>query len=243
MLIGEMMAPREPFPAGQHIAICYSCVNIGLQEEKFKGVAKVLGKFILTWEFPNLLIVVEKEDGTQTQEPRVMSLSYTASLSEKGKFYAHLMSWLGRTVSGEELKMFDPASLVGKSCLMQVVHENKEGIVRDKVATITPIPEGLATPAQFNLPLVYDYDYEHQVWPDFPVNMPEWMAEKVKSSKQWKAHTLSSDSMSKVAVVKAEAVKPTPESVKQIEVQVVESLAAVTDVGNGQEVSRAKVNF
>ena len=167
------------------------CVNIGLQEDKFKGVTKVQGKFILTWEFPNLLIEVEKEDGAKVMEPRVMSITYTASLSDKGKFYAHLMSWLGRTVSGDELRNFDPAELVGKPCLMQVVHESKDGITRDKVATITPIPDGLTAPAQFNASLIYDYDYVNQVWPAFPEAMPEWMGEKIKVSKQWKVDTSS----------------------------------------------------
>ncbi len=234
MLIGEMMAPREPFPAGQHIATCYSCVNIGLQEEKFKGVAKVMGKFILTWEFPNLLIDVEKEDGTKVQEPRVMSITYTASLSDKGKFYAHLMSWLGRTVSGDELRGFDPATLVGKSCLMQVVHESKEGIIRDKVATITPIPEGLTAPIQFNSSLIYDYDYTNQLWPAFPQEMPEWMEEKVKSSKQWKA-TISSQDQDTVNAVTEQPPETNLESGT--------SVAAITDVGKKLDGKKASVNF
>ncbi len=158
--------------AGAVVGRCYQVVDLGTQDTTFKGTPKKAHKILLSWELAELMA-----DG----RPFSVSSRYTLSLFEQAILRQHLESWRGRSFTEEELVGFDVKNVLGKYCLLSIVH-NKDG---DKtyanVKGVMPLPKTMEKPTAVNKDLYFDIDTGDMS------ALPEWLQNVVKKSDEWKA--------------------------------------------------------
>ena len=158
--------------AGAVVGRCYMVVDLGTQDTTFKGTPKKAHKILLSWELAETM-----EDG----RPFSISSRYTLSLFDQAILRQHLESWRGKPFTEEELAGFDVKNVLGKHCLLSIVH-NKEG---DKtyanVKGIMPVPKTMEKPGAVNKDVYFDIDTG-----DIST-LPDWIQTVVKKSAEWQA--------------------------------------------------------
>lgn len=137
----------EQAPIGTHAARSIRLVDIGTQKGEYQGQTNLRRQVIITWELPNTLMTT----GDQAGKPFIISKFYTASLSEKATLRHDLVSWRGREFTVGELQEFDLKNILGKPCLLSVIHNDKN---KAKVSGVMALPKGMEVPPQIN-PTVY----------------------------------------------------------------------------------------
>jgi len=171
----------ELTPAGNHIARCYSMVEIGTVKEEFKGEVKNLHKVRITWELPLELRTFNPDKGEQ---PFSISKEYTLSMHEKAVLRKDLSSWRGKPFSEDEAKAFDITKLLGIPCMLNVVHivSSKSGNAYANVAAITPMPKGTQCPPQINDNFEFNYsDFEDTKFQ----SLPEYLRKKMEVTPEY----------------------------------------------------------
>jgi hypothetical protein len=173
-----------PIPQGNYVARCYSMIEIGTIEEEFQGEKKKAHKVRLSFEFPTEQKVFKEENGEQ---PYVLSKEFTLSMHEKSALRKFLESWRGKSFSEIETKSFDITVLVGKPCMINVIHkESKNGNVNAVIGSVGAMPKGLACPEQINKTQVLSYDNFDT---DLFNSLPDFLRDKIKSSAQYQRMT------------------------------------------------------
>lgn len=173
----------EPCPAGNHVARCYSMVHIGTIDDTYLGEAHTANKVRISFEFPTEKRVFKEESGEQ---PYALSKEFTLSMHEKSNLRKVLEGWRGKAFTEDEAKAFDITKLLGVPCLVNVIHkEKKDGTgVRAEIASISALPKGFTCPEQINPSVVFTVnDFNWDIFETFP----EWIKEKIRSSREYKA--------------------------------------------------------
>jgi len=78
----------------------------------------------------------------------IASKWFNISMDERAALYKFLMSWLGSVSEG-----LDTQKLVGKKCMLQVVHKAYDGTTYANIQNITPVPD-IPAPAPSTPPQV-----------------------------------------------------------------------------------------
>ena len=149
-------------PAGTYVAICYRIIDLGTQQtEGAYGISRNK-KVSISWEFP---------DEKMADGKRVFSIHkrYTLSLSEKATLRHDLESWRGVAFTAEEKAGFDISVLLGKPCLIGVVHEtNPKGQKFANISSILKLPKGMPIPERQN-PIIGFYldDFDQSIYDSF----------------------------------------------------------------------------
>ena len=177
-------AEIEPIPAGVYVAVCYGLLDLGtIHNPTFGNDAH---KVLIQWEVPDVRGEFER-DGQKVNLPRAISKRYTLSLSEKANLRKDLESWRGRKFTGQELAGFDLKAVLGTACQLQIVHEtNKEGRTFATIAAIMALPKGTPRPKPEN-PLAFFSFEEAGEKPTLPAGLPEWVANIITESREWRA--------------------------------------------------------
>ena len=157
----------ELVPAGTHLGICYLVADIGRQETNF-GVKE---KVVIAWELPTEIM----HDG----RPFGVSKMYTASLNEKANLRGDLESWRSKRFTDAELAGFSLTNILGKPCLLTVVHNAKGDRTYANIASVTAVPKGMPVPERVNPLVSYDMDSSSQA--DYE-KLPEWIRKKVDAA-------------------------------------------------------------
>ena len=129
-----------PPPAGTHIAICYRVIDLGTQKIEWQGSAKEQHKVLLSWELPGELM----EDG----RPFTISKRYTLSSHEKSTLRKDLEAWRGKAFTDADFGPggFDIASIIGKACLLSIVHTEKDGKTYANINSLSRLAKGMEAP-------------------------------------------------------------------------------------------------
>lgn len=173
-----------PAPAGAHIARCYRIIDLGTQETTYKGDTKQSHQILISWELPNELM----SEGDMAGKPFTISQRFTASLSEKAKLRAVLESWRGRKFTPAELNGFDLQNILGKPCMVNIVHTEKGDKTYANIASVMQIPGGMVAPAQVNASLFFSLEaFDEAVFQTLPARTQE----AIKTSPEY-AHAMSS---------------------------------------------------
>ena len=124
--------------AGTHLAVCTLVADVGLQpgSPKFPD-PKV--RIFFRFEIPSERIAYEK-DGVEKEGPAVIYHNYTASMNAKSNMRKGIESWRGKKFTDPEAELFDVRDLLGKSCMVQVVHTDDGQYAN--VANIMAPPKG-----------------------------------------------------------------------------------------------------
>lgn len=137
----------EQAPAGTHEAICIGVIDLGTQAGEWQGKPLIRRQVIVQWELPT----AKMADG----KPFICSKFYTASLNEKATLRADLQSWRGREFTEQELMGFESKNILGKPCLLSIIH-NEKG--KAKVASVMACPKGMTLPPPANKPVYFSLE-------------------------------------------------------------------------------------
>jgi hypothetical protein len=173
---GKSSGDFQIAPAGNHIAICYSLVELGHQySAKYD---KWQPKVQIAWELPTEPMA----DG----RPFVVSQRYTASLGELASLRRDLEGWRGRPFTEEELAGFDLKNILGKPCMVNVVHNKPKDRTYANVKSVASVPKGFQVPQQVNPSVLFelgDQGYDAEIF----ASLPEWMRNTILESRELKS--------------------------------------------------------
>jgi hypothetical protein len=182
MIISDTTKEFKIAPAGNHLARLYSCIDLGHQSVIWNGDTKIMHKVVLTWELHG-----EDDNGEKLQtedgKPLIVSKRYTVSLGDQSTLRKDLESWSGKKMTAEDRKNFDMKNLLGKFCMLSVVH-SEDGKYAN-VSTISAVPTALRSslPEAIN-PVTHFWLQEFdQAKYDA---LPKYYKEKIAESSEWR---------------------------------------------------------
>jgi hypothetical protein len=126
-----------PAPAGTHAAVCVDVVDHGMLEVTYQSKTQRKHKITITWQI---------DEDMDNGKPFLVRRRYTCSLHEKATLRRDLESWRGRAFSDQELQAFDLESLLSVGCLINVIHETRNGSTYANVASVMRLPKGMTAP-------------------------------------------------------------------------------------------------
>ena len=174
----------EIIEAGTHVARLYSIIDLGVQDTEYMGEKKETPQVRLTWELPN-----ETKNFEGVMKPLVIGNDYTNSMGSKANLRKVIEGLLGVQLTDAEAANFDNESykaLLGKACLLTVIHKESKGKTYANVGGVAPLVKGMTCPPQFNDNVFYEIgvspisDLEH---------MPKFVREKIMKSHEMRPHT------------------------------------------------------
>lgn len=176
--------PRELIPSGNYVARCFSMIEIGTVNESYMGEPKLLRKVRISWELPTETKVFDPAKGPQ---PLVISKEYTLSMNEKSNLRKMLASWRGKDFTEDEAKSFDITKLLGKPCMLNIIHKPSQSDptkVYENISGITTIPKGMTVPDQVNANQeLYYENFDENVFN----SLPDFLKDKMKGSLEYQA--------------------------------------------------------
>lgn len=169
MIVSDSGGSFTPCPAGSHIAICIGYVDLGTQNETFEGKQKTQRKLRIMWELC--------EERTADGKLFTTGKTYTNNLGDKASLRKHLESWRSRPFTPDELKGFNLDNIVGKPCLLTIVHKPKQdGGISDSIGGISPLHRSMPVPKQVNPTTIFVIDqFDHAKFDKLPV----WLQAKI----------------------------------------------------------------
>ena len=174
-----------PMEAGNYVARCYQMIHIGTIEETFNGETKLQNKVRISWETPTETKVFKEENGEQ---PYSLSKEFTLSMHEKSTLRKYLEGWRGKAFTKEEVEAFDISVLIGKPCMINVIHKpSKDGKkVYAEISSISSMPKGMTCPDAINKPLILAFDsWDQEVFN----SLPDFVKDKINTSQEFKQMT------------------------------------------------------
>jgi len=148
-----------PAPAGTHAAVCCDVRDLGILETTWQGTQKKQHKILVSWQIDEL-----RDDGKSF----LVSRRYTLSLHEKSGLRKDLEAWRGRAFTEPELHQFDVEALIGKGCLLNVIHNQKGGDTYANVAGVMALPKGMTAPTVRDYVRFVDRKDDHPATIDEP---------------------------------------------------------------------------
>jgi hypothetical protein len=167
----------EPVPAGTYPAVCYGVYDLGTHTNRQYGVDQ--RKVLIQFEIPELRIEIEK-DGKKQDLPRAISKRYTLSLNEKSHLRPDLESWRGKAFTEEELDGWDVFRVLGVSCMLNVLHVQKDNKTYANIHAIVPYRGPKLQPEN---PL-QKFSFEETPI-RLPKQCPEWVQKIIQQSHEW----------------------------------------------------------
>ena len=171
----------DPVSAGVHNAVCYMVMDLGTHLDETFG--KRHHSCLIGWEIPGERIIIEK-DGVKKDLPRAISKKYTLSLNEKANLRKDLQTWRGRVFTEQELEGFDIKNLLGKSCMIQVIHTKKGDKTYANISAIMPLIKGTAPLTAENPLKFYSIEDNRDT---LPADTPQWIIDIIKTSDEWQS--------------------------------------------------------
>lgn len=161
----------EMTPADTHLAVCYRLIDLGTQQTDYLGQIKRQHKIMLSWELPNALM----QEGEYAGKPFSFHQRYTYSSSDKSNLRHDLEAWRGVPFSDEDFEKFDLGVLLGKGCLIGIVHETKGGKTYANKSSIMKLPKGMTVPPLVNETINFDLG-------EFDQNVYDKLSESIKAT-------------------------------------------------------------
>ena len=185
---------RQLPEAGATVGVLFSAVDEGTQKVSWDGEEKWTPKVRLAFELPDQVIdgeVTENGKTTKVTKPMVVSIELTRSLGERATLRKLLEQWRGQAFTSKELAAFNLKNLLGKACLLTLVHKTSQaGRQYCAIQGMAKLPKGMKAPTTTQNGQVF-YEIEQGTGGQFS-ELPEWLQEKIRSSKEFSAKGASS---------------------------------------------------
>jgi hypothetical protein len=79
-------------------------------------------------------------------------------------------------------------NIVGKPCLLNIIHNTPAEVTYANISTITPLMDGMEPSKAENPEAYFSFDdCTTDGEPDFPEGMPNWIVEQAKESAEYKS--------------------------------------------------------
>jgi hypothetical protein len=120
-------------------------------------------------------------------QPCAISKEMTFSLHEQSNLRAMLNTWRGKALTEDEAKEFDLARLIGKECMINLIHQPSKSNperVYERIAAVLPMMKGMVCPPQVNPSMefsVLEFDR-----PKFE-SLPTFLQEMITGSTEYQA--------------------------------------------------------
>lgn len=177
---------RQLPEAGATVGVLFSLVDLGTQKVSWDGEEKWTPKLRLAFELPDQVLegeVTENGKTTKVTKPMVVSMELTRSLGERATLRKHLETWRGQAFTSKELASFSLKNLLGKACLLTLVHKTSQaGRNYCAIQGIAKLPKSMKAPAKTENAHVF-YEIEQGECGQFG-ELPEWLQEKIRASKE-----------------------------------------------------------
>jgi len=188
LTLSESAKQERKLPeAGATVGVLYSLVDLGHQKTNWDNQEKWTPKVRLTFELPDQTDEFEVEENgkrTTVQKPMVVSIEQTRSLGEKASLRKLLEQWRGQTFTSKELQAFSLKNLLGKPAMLTLIHKtSQQGRQYCAIAGASKLPKGMKAPATTTNDQLY-YEIEQGEAGQFN-NMPDWLQEKIRASKEF----------------------------------------------------------
>jgi hypothetical protein len=161
----------KPLDEGTHTAICNAVIDIGLQSTPWGTKEQVWLRFEVPAERVSYI-----KDGLEVEGPQIIWARYNKTLTKKANLRKDLDAWRGKEFTTEELGGFDLFRLVGKPCLITVVHNHGDDRTYANIAGITKILRNQQVP-DWELNAIRFSPEDTDQYED----VPEWLQEKFDS--------------------------------------------------------------
>ena len=176
LLAKEPENERILISEGVHLAVCIGVWDLGTQHNKIFD--KEVHQILIMWEIPDERITVDNKD-----LPLAISKRYTLSLNEKANLRKDLEAWRGKAFPAETLKEgFDLKKILGKTCQIQIIHNENNGKTYANIAGIMALPKGTKSLESEN-PLKF---YSMADSKEIPTDTPGWIKDIIKQSKEFR---------------------------------------------------------
>jgi hypothetical protein len=170
----------QQIPAGTHVARCVRLIDLGTQWNEMYQIDR--HQIYIGFEVPSERMKW-KDDNGEHEGPFVVGGFYTLSLNEKSKLRPLLASWRGRDFTEVELAGFEMKNILDKTCMLNVLQEDKGGKKRSKIASIMPLPKGMTCSERENDLLFFSLDEYSST--EFE-KVPAGYQKIIKDSHEWK---------------------------------------------------------
>jgi hypothetical protein len=174
-IIAPVQKSYPKAPEGVQRAVCVGIYDVGTHVQTGQFGVSSNRQVLLQFELPD----AKQEDGKSF----TINTTFTLSMHEKANLRKFLGSWRGKPLTDAECSRFDVSQMLGHPAQVQVVHNaGKNGNVYANIGSIMSMPKGMPVP---------EYDSELKQFsieePEIPGDVPRWIAEKIRNSKEWQA--------------------------------------------------------
>lgn len=167
-------------PPGTHIARCIRLIDLGTTHNEMYGNDQ--HKIYIGFETPNERMNWKDQEQKEHEGPYIVGGFFTLSLSEKSKLRPLLASWRGRDFTATELQGFEMKNILDKSCVINLIEQEKNGKKKIHISSIMPLMKGTECPPREN-DLVY-FSLEEYSNESFE-KVPEGFQKMIKESYEW----------------------------------------------------------
>jgi hypothetical protein len=171
--------PQVLIPAGTHLAVLYSIIDLGTQENKYDKTKGPKRTVRLTWELPK-----KRADFDGVSKPLVLSKEMSFSMFEMANLRKIVEAMISEALSDKDADDFDFNKIIGAGCLISVKHTKSPDGTKtyNSYAGCAPVMEGMTVPKPENKTVIYSVEEgENAVFS----SLPDWIKEKIKASPEW----------------------------------------------------------
>lgn len=173
-------------PEGVHVARLFKIIYIGTVENEFNGQKYWAPMVKLHWELPNEPLKYKDKDGKEVESVFTISKELTLSMSGKANLRKLVEGMLGKSMTDDEAFDFDIDDLMGKTCMLNVIHKkSKDGektfaVINSAMPMMkgVSIPDQVFSPKLINVMTCDESDIDE---------LYEKLRDKMKSSKEWQS--------------------------------------------------------
>lgn len=135
--------------AGNHAAVLVGIIDLGtrLKPNSFNAEQQKRHEVFLVWELTD-------EQKSASNINHTIAKALTLSFHEKANLRKLIEGWRGNPF--KEGEAFDLTVLLGKKCLLNVIHKQSGDRTFAEVGGVSPVPKGMTVPANKVKPLAWD---------------------------------------------------------------------------------------
>jgi len=170
--------PKILVPAGTHLGVLYSIIDLGTQITEFNGEKKPKRRIRLTWELPK-----KRAEFDGKSKPLVVSKEMGFSMFSIAALRKVTEAIIGKSLSDQEANDFDVAKLAGGGCLVSIAHaKGTDGNTYAGISGISPLMDDMEVPTPENAVVVFSLDDETKTVEKAFAAFPNWLQEKIAKS-------------------------------------------------------------
>jgi hypothetical protein len=204
---GDDFAPVSP---GMKQAACYLVADIGTQPSnnpQFKPRRQV----VIGWELPGepRIEILDKKTNKKVMMPRVISQTFTLSLSKKANLTPMLVNWRGCAFTDAELEGFDLQKILGANCLLNIVHATKDGKTYANISSVSPLMPTMQKAKPENPLTFFSLDDQPGTAEiKVPTGLHSWIQAKIMQSDEFLSRAQHPDNCGPITTEEPEAGAP-----------------------------------